>query len=253
MAPAERVPYHHEYNYLESLGRIDKRSRERMENAGIFKDLNAKQIGIIANYHAIRRDITLRKGWKGCFFSAVKPASRAPSIQPPGQVHIVSVAWSGHFIRSYLSRFQESFLERRQGWFFVPQVHANEITDTTGLIEGGIHTAGDKLTVMRRTISDYRNQNHGRRPVSVYVGDSATDLTCILAADVGIIMQDKVLTSEQVYLYDTLLRLSYEIRHVLEYADMRPHLGPDVKIVWAAGDFEQIRQSMAVSGEGRST
>ena len=51
--------------------------------------------------------------------------------------------------------------------------------------EGGIRTGHDKLREMRKLLEKNR---HSNGTVTIYVGDSNTDLPCLLFADIGIII-----------------------------------------------------------------
>lgn len=129
------------------------------------------------------------------------------------------------------------------------EVRANEIeADGSGRLdrafgaaEGGIWTAGDKVRVMEEVVGKVtavaaaavgsRDQedvevnggnggNGGNVPSSttpptIYIGDSPTDLACLLRADVGICVRDgTTMSAEQRELKRTLERIGVRCLHV---------------------------------------
>lgn len=143
-------------------------------------------------------------------------------------IHVISVAWSAAFISHALqvSVQGDSPLKPaaprtapRVTAFQNPttpiSVYANDIDGHhLGLIIGcqafdsrRIMTAGDKHQVMMRVIDHAQHERQGDQLRSVYVGDSTTDLRCILNADVGICMRDDPMTTEQLELAQALTRL----------------------------------------------
>lgn len=83
---------------------------------------------------------------------------------------------------------------------------------------------------------------------SVYVGDSPTDLACLLKADVGICVRDGVMTGEQRELRGILERIGVQCLHVGEFEDRQ--LGDGSKRLWWAGDFDEVCQSGVVDTHG---
>jgi len=111
---------------------------------------------------------------------------------------IVSVNWSRDLIRSALS--QELFeghpllssdtqLLCCNTFEFASRpaspTRDNTSSTTTGSIIGGVHTSHDKRQCFRLI----RNVVQGAHPnLTVYIGDSITDVLALLEADVGVLM-----------------------------------------------------------------
>jgi phosphoserine phosphatase len=85
----------------------------------------------------------------------------------------------------------------------ISNISANELEfdeDTsTGKMILNVETAVDKLRHLVQILDHLKGSDPGQQQVhSVYVGDSLTDLLCLLRADVGIILGDSS-TLKQVY------------------------------------------------------
>jgi phosphoserine phosphatase len=139
-------------------------------------------------------------------------------------VAVVSVNWSGAFIKGVV--------EAASGNGGIRRVVANGIGFPDGMIEGPpelgkepLCTAGDKLRAMDSVKSGLDKQK------VVYFGDSATDLACLVAADLGVIMADDGETK----LLKILARIGFEVPHVQEARE-------GDKLVWGR-DFEEVLQS----------
>jgi hypothetical protein len=77
-------------------------------------------------------------------------------------------------------------------------------------------------------------------PLTVYIGDSNTDMECLMSVDVGIVIsQDK-----ESKLMKTFDRLRIPIHHLRNYHPRQDN----VKSVWWAKDFEEILNSRLLKG-----
>lgn len=190
-----------------------------------------------------------------------------------GRVAVVSVAWSGRFVRGVLGAACKGY--RGQGGkgegegegegvrVGDVQVRANEIEGggeggldrVFGAEEGGIWTAGDKERVMNDVVAeaaaggDCPSSLRGalKTPRTVYIGDSPTDLACLLKADVGICIRDAAMSAEQRELQGTLERVGVRCLHVGGFE--RGRVGGEEeeeeeagarKGLWWARDFEEV-------------
>jgi len=68
----------------------------------------------------------------------------------------------------------------------------------------------------------------------VYVGDSWTDIECLLAADLGICIRDSPMGSSQAKLAEALTRLGISCLRLKDYKD-----ADEWGVVWAS-DFAEI-------------
>ncbi len=250
-AKQERVTVAQELHYLNSLHSVEKSSIERVEASGIFKDVGTGDIETAAADVVESRSITLRNGW-------ARLVEIVQSSQCTGKVGIVSVAWSRRFIFHVLALY-----ERMEGGADVHagdvEIRANEIKgDASGRLERclgngrGIWTAGDKVEVMDGLVDAFMVMDSGRvdggvdrQPMVIFVGDSTTDLACLLKAEVGICVRDKPLGEEQRGLEETLERIGVACLHVGEFVK----LGRDVggmggrNRLWWAKDFHEVCES----------
>lgn len=127
---------------------------------------------------------------------------------------------------------------------------------------GGIWTAGDKGRVLRRLVAqdhgeEEKGGNERERARTVYVGDSVTDLECLMLVDVGICIRDEPLQSGQEALRETLERIGVECRWIGEMEHrhvgqsdrgLESGSGGGMKGLWWARDFEEIRESALFRG-----
>jgi phosphoserine phosphatase len=136
---------------------------------------------------------------------------------------LVSVNWSGRFVKGVLGGLDSSAVADMD-------ILANEFRN--GTIEGPeevgrpLLTAHDKLEALVRVW-----EKQGKRG-TVYIGDSLTDLDCLLSAHLSIVISD----SDEGNVVQTLRRLNHVVPHV---TDARLWFS---KIVWAR-DFAEIGES----------
>ncbi|KAH7435025.1 hypothetical protein KP509_06G045600 [Ceratopteris richardii] len=94
--------------------------------------------------------------------------------------HVISVCWSKSYIEGALSEEGLDFIE----------VHSNEFitngSSTLGGIKRLVETPFDKERVMKELI---RNADGLLGPIrSIFIGDSVSDILCLLEADLGIVI-----------------------------------------------------------------
>lgn len=157
------------------------------------------------------------------------------------KVGIVSVGWSREWVRGVV----------RGGWKGLGrgeeevevEVVANELAfDGGGGMgrywgegEGGIWTSEDKARVLRE---GFGVGGGGVGGVSVYVGDSATDLEALMMVDVGIVMRGEEMGRAQVGLMEVLERVGVECRWIGEFGGEGGEGG-----LWWARDFDEVCDS----------
>ncbi|KAI5237163.1 hypothetical protein E4T43_08157 [Aureobasidium subglaciale] len=224
-----RTTIDQERQWLASLVPVEDKSVRRVESSGIFKGVKAGHVDHIATSSVRNADLRLRNHWDSLF--------RTVLSNPSNQISILSVNWSARFIRqSLLSASSQITLGHRDtlsAYIENIQINSNEISNLD-LPEGsdgklskdsstGIRTSADKLANMPtscrqflNTSSPERKPEDGDEEVVVYIGDSATDLEALLAADVGICIRDDPIGSSQRELADTLTRIGVEIKDIGE-------------------------------------
>ena len=251
-----------ELKWLESLRAIEYRSITRVEATNVFRNVS-KELMHSAAATAVRdRQIEMRPGWE----KLVKKA-----MERKGRVGIVSVGWSPDLIRGCLSASpdrvgaagQDGNLEKGVDVALV-DVRANNVLGGDGGKmdrsreapsvdqRSRILTAADKLRAMTDVVgTDHPDHS---RPLILYVGDSTTDLECLLHADVGICLSGEpaAMTREQRKLTETLNRAGIDRRWIgdIQEGDVEVPLVPSTdpnEVLWWAKDFDEICQSSLFS------
>ena len=97
---------------------------------------------------------------------------------------------------------------------------------------------------MHELIEKSTRENGGVRPWTIYIGDSSTDLGCLMDADVGVCVRDEVETGEQRGLREVLQRVGVGCFFVGEWR------GRDEgsKCLWWARDFEEVKRGILDEG-----
>ncbi|KAL9634323.1 MAG: hypothetical protein Q9164_004165 [Protoblastenia rupestris] len=135
---------------------------------------------------------------------------------------------------------------------YANDIHLSDAGKVTGPwqdLNRPLLTAGDKSEIMRTFIFDFRETSPAVETRTVYIGDSPTDLTCLIDADVGICIRDDETSGEQKQLAMTLQRLGAVVKWVGEFPRDNPMSGVDEegssesKTLWWARDFFEVMQS----------
>ncbi|KAI9734149.1 MAG: hypothetical protein M1818_006646 [Claussenomyces sp. TS43310] len=259
-AAAARTTIAAELAWLESLAPVERASVERVEAARVFAGVTPRvvQAAVIEAVTGREEAVVWRTGLSLLV---------ARVLGAGGVVRVVSVNWSARFIRACLeaggSEGTNAAAARGGGgdqgpgrdsvdWSRV-RVHANEVGEggdgrlSRYFGDRGIWTAGDKRRVLDEVLDEV-----GSRASTIYVGDSPTDLHCLLDVDIGICVRDEPMGSEQRALAETLDRLSIETRWIGTYQGEGKVDDGDAdrvkKSLWWARDFEEIVQSTLFKG-----
>jgi 2-hydroxy-3-keto-5-methylthiopentenyl-1-phosphate phosphatase len=232
----DRRTLQEEFSWLESLTAIERASVQRVEAAGIFASVTTEDIQAGAKDSLTRQETQLRPGLKELLQRLHETG---------GYVSIISVNWSSEFIKAFLRKTMAV-----EGWKSPSiAVYANEIiSDGNGRLnrhfaddDRGIWTAGDKKRVLVEALNPQEQSVGGK---SVYVGDSATDLDCLLFVDIGICIRGEFMDDGQKALSDTLARLKIPCRWIGEYREAYEGNEKPLKsfpqVLWWARDFQEI-------------
>tara|TARA_R110002003_G_scaffold97_12_gene7833 strand:+ start:13527 stop:14441 length:915 start_codon:yes stop_codon:yes gene_type:complete len=227
LAPGGALPttLEEEKKLLNEMKVVEQRSLDRVFESKIFAGVTAGQSESGARKAVESGEVTLRPGCVDLLQSLLgHAASKGDSL------HILSVNWSRHFISSCL---------KAVGVALDPSIIlANELDGfaegkpSTGQISSGgqmkITASVDKLKHLEKM------RKAGAAPI-VYVGDSWTDIECLLAADLGICIRDEPMGSSQRKLTEALERLRVDCPRLSssEEAD-------GSQVVWAR-DFVEIQ------------
>jgi hypothetical protein len=229
--------------WLKSLSTVETSSAERVESSGFFEGVTLQDVSDAAKALLESEEIFLRDGWEEVFSRAFNSQSYCDSGVSGFGVSILSVNWSESFIRrSLITAASRSSLAPGDGFkdFLAGDMNviANEISGLqrpsgstgrlTDLDHAIVRTSLDKLQNLR-----IQNDSH-----NIYVGDSATDFDCLLAADLGICIRDAQMGSSAITLADTLSRVGYNVRHIGEIASWQ-EVNSRSNLLWAS-DFKEI-------------
>lgn len=223
--------------WLESLKEVESASAARALKSGIFDQVRACDMERAAKSAAQNGKLQLRDGWLD-LLSTVRAHNENYDIAQG--LAVLSVNWSQEFIRQTLTGDDES---RIAPWISDLPIYANEIPS---IVEGNtnqkqveqcqdMRTSGDKAKILQGLIEK------GADALSVYVGDSSTDLECLTTADIGICMRDEIFSSGQKELAVMCDRVQLQVKPIasLNASNLlddrsKPHL------LWAA-NFIEIR------------
>jgi hypothetical protein len=228
IAPEDKLPttVSGEKRLLAQMKPVEQRSLSRVSSSGIFAGLTREVIEAGARQAIDSRATELRNGFPELFKHIHDDRENDGFV-------LLSVNWSRHFIQSCLGA---------SGIHGVPtySVFSNELDkvdsgeQSTGVIvpatnNGGslIMSSGDKLEQMER-MQEFRGQK-------VYVGDSWTDIECLLAANLGICIRDDPMGSSQKKLAEALTRLGVSCPRLKDYRE-----ADEWGVVWAR-DFAEIQ------------
>jgi thiamine phosphate phosphatase / amino-HMP aminohydrolase len=219
---------------LRALASVEQASLDRVPLSGIFAGLTRKLLDEGARRVIDSRKVELRKGFT--HFVQHMQSRNCDDLD------LLSVNWSRHFISSCL---------KAGGASVDPQaIYANELDGierdlvSTGKIspdddaEMKIISSGDKLEYLRRLRKLSRisrdKKSDSSKPV-VYVGDSWTDIECLLEADLGISIRDDPQGSSQKKLADRLQSLGIHCPRLQDWKS-----ADEWQVVWAR-DFAEVR------------
>jgi 2-hydroxy-3-keto-5-methylthiopentenyl-1-phosphate phosphatase len=215
-----------ETRLLAQMKPVEQRSLDRVSRSGIFAGLTRQTIEAGARRAIDSGAVELRNGFPQ-FFRYIHG-----DCEHDGFV-LLSVNWSRHFIQSCLSASgivdipTHSIFSNELDKIECGQPSTGVIVPTTGDGASLIMSSGDKLERMER-MQEMRGQK-------VYVGDSWTDIQCLLAADLGICIRDDPMGSSQKKLAEALTRLGIACPRLKDYK------GADKwAVVWAT-DFAEIQ------------
>ena len=244
---AERIMVVDEYAYEASLEPVERASVERVEKAGVFAGVHAPAVLEQAAKAAITSgQVRLRPGWE----DLVKTVLEGSADAGPGAVTVISVSWSRTWVRACLAAAADAGPELVGKM----DILANEIDfehPGSGMLDrrwpardSGLWTGVDKVDAMLEHEQELQARStSGVRPRTIYVGDSPTDLPCLVRAAAGICMRGREGVdepSESGALLRVLERTGTKCAHVSEYVPNDPRTWCGMP--WVR-DFKEILQS----------
>ncbi|KAH0363284.1 hypothetical protein KCU65_g7501, partial [Aureobasidium melanogenum] len=255
-ASSARTTIDQERQWLASLTPIENKSVQRVESSRIFKGVKASHVDQIAASSIENGDLQLRDDWHSLFQTLLSG--------PSDKISILSVNWSARFIRqSLLAASSKLTSPESEANSFVTNMNikANEISNLESA-EGsdgrlskdsttGIRTSADKLSHLplrcRRKLemcAPTRGLEEQQDDLVVYIGDSATDLEALLAADMGICIRDDPMGSSQRELAETLHRIGADVRSIDEDIDLKRAADGQMVVYWTRG-FDAVVNALS--------
>ncbi|KAF2280682.1 uncharacterized protein EI97DRAFT_446900 [Westerdykella ornata] len=227
-----------ERSLLEKLKAVERRSLDRVIQAGLFKDLNTSIMEKGGSECVKGGEVRIRTGASECLRHIRKRIERHG--YDLDAIDVLSANWSQYFILGCLKAtlddagLQGSVAGTDESLPFV-SIYANELVFSNSATQDSSHqllSSADKLAYLQ----NLRLSNpYTMRPIPVvYIGDSWTDFESLLAADLGICIRDDPLGSSQATLKDSFERLSIECPHITEWEKCG-----EWSVVWARG-FDEI-------------
>ncbi|KAG9950791.1 hypothetical protein KCU85_g3287, partial [Aureobasidium melanogenum] len=252
-----RTTFDQERQWLASLTPIENKSVQRVESSRIFKGVKASHVDQIAASSIENSDLQLRNDWYSLFQTLLD--------NPTNKISILSVNWSERFIRQSLlaasSKLTSPASEALHSYVTNMDIKANEISDLESAEESdgrlskdssaGIRTSADKLSHLPLRCQRHvemcapkRGLEEQQDDLVVYIGDSATDLEALLAADVGICIRDDPMGSSQRELAETLHRIGVDVRRIDEDIDSKRAANGQMVVYWTRG-FDTVVNALA--------
>ena len=222
----QRQTLEEEIMFCRSLQNIEQRSFTRVSQSGLFKGISETTWDKSAQEAVKNGNVVIRNGF-------VELVER---IHTDGGVwSIVSVNFSVRFIRGILSSVGKDL---RPVCNAILANQPSEQGELQGLRVDGkgayhpkrlITTSNDKLAAMKETMRPYKDTAWG----VVYIGDSGTDIECLMDEGViGIVMSD----NGQSRLIRTLRRLKVGVVHIADFEVNK-------RAIYWARDFTDVMQS----------
>ncbi|KAK5072109.1 hypothetical protein LTS08_000795 [Lithohypha guttulata] len=248
---SERTSIAQEVAWLNSLELIEKASIARALQAGIFEDVRCSDISKVVQA-ALKEDrVQLRNGWRELCSSVWHRNRQCRSTG--GSLSVLSVNWSTSFIQQVLDVSMQA-TSPEQGahdstWLSNLRIYANELpsivqetTDTRSekIEHQEIRTSGDKVKVLRDIASRSKDHQGLSNALVLYVGDSSTDLECLLAADIGICIRDQPIGSGQKDLANVCSRLGIDVQSLDAQVALRSK-DKEYPVLFCARDFPEIK------------
>jgi len=251
--------------YQASLRHVERASFLRGKQAFADAGVNASHLEAAASTALEKETVVFRSGWEEMMELVADANVGGENIA----VGIISVSWSHQWIRNLLDQAMRLWrlIDEEDEYLYdspdalcdLPMwdparmdIRANDIfSKRPASEEAGIYVSADKAREMADMVQ--RRRDELRRGLggtfasglrTIYVGDSLTDLECLLAADIGIVIRTATMGSEQHELGEALKRLGIRFSWLgyYFYSDMRMRKKITGKLWWAQ-DLEEIVES----------
>jgi len=252
-AKAQRSTIHQEIAWLRSLQEVEEASAQRVFAAGVFDNLSYSEIINAVDNSLSSQNVRMRNGWND-LLSCINNHNTGPGIQQSSpSIEILSVNWSASFVERVIIQsacsehvdYKHTTLNTTSNtipqppWLSNLKVYANEIPSINPPSPSRINavpmrTSGDKVRQFHACCSPFVNTTTR----SIYIGDSTTDLECLVAADTGICIRDDPSGSSQQDLAETCERMGIQVSRISRKEGLDRVSGR----LWWARDFVEVKE-----------
>lgn len=239
--PVDRKTIAEESAWLKSLSDVEARSAERVERSGFFTGLNRDDVQSASKSLVHSGQVALRPGWEELFLQDQSALINEDNPRFANNISILSVNWSEAFIRATLKNavWFHNLDKELHKTFNELDIAANEINGLMSPDGNSGRLIDPSRAVIRTSFDKLQNFTYRKDHFNIYVGDSTTDLDCLVAADLGICIRDDPMSSSSKALAETLARLGYEVPYVSSLAMSDEEASSSTNLCWAES-FDEI-------------
>lgn len=281
---AQRTTAEQELLYLASLAEVENRSVRRVENSRLYEGVTLEDLDRTAAEAVAKGEVAIRRGWedllsllasdqgdrigkleiisvnwsarflRACLVAHHLLSSTAPKSDAMTDLERRHPLSGTVIAANEIEGVEQHWRPSRREWQRLWGLQDDDFTGSdggthvgTGRLnkneDSGIRTSRDKARCLP-TPPDGSSEREG---MQVYVGDSPTDLECLLKADVGILINDKAGEASKdqgtSLLVKTLDRIGIEVRPLASWsasAGKQAREGGLAKLFWEVKDFEDV-------------
>jgi 2-hydroxy-3-keto-5-methylthiopentenyl-1-phosphate phosphatase len=224
----ERDTVAKEISYYRSLKEVEARSFARVSSSGLFRAISIDNWENFGTEAIEKGGVIVREAFKE-FLEIIKKQRNL--------VGVVSVNFSKHFIQGVLEASAGPQLSQMEVIANHPDENGVLLgpRSQSGGFESIIITSDAKLASMRSLLHSFRRGEKWRTLSRIfYIGDSGTDIECMMEDSViGIVISE----DGEGHLIQILKRLGVNLLHISQYQERKS------KIVYWARDFREIVES----------
>lgn len=214
----ERSTVEEEIQFYRDLGEVERKSFSRVSESSIFSGISEQELEELGNEAVRKGDVVVRNGFDS-FIQRINKLKLRWAV--------VSVNFSGAFIRGVLNSIE--------GTKSNISILANQ-PDEHGVLKGPNGTVMATSDAKLEAALSLTGPGYGKvaKNRAIYVGDSGTDIECLLADGViGIIISD----DERSKILQMMVRIKINVLHIGQYVE-EAH-----RTVYWARDYSEIIQS----------
>ncbi|ORX88612.1 hypothetical protein K493DRAFT_306478 [Basidiobolus meristosporus CBS 931.73] len=191
------------YYFLDALKEVELRSLQRVSKGLALSGVSREELSRGGSRIALRPN-------------SLKVLKRFAK-ESDRELHVLSVNWSKDWIAGALKT-----VSTRPISIVSNDLHFDKNGISTGYIAPSVVVAGDKLRAFKKL-------HKPRGTASMYIGDSSTDLECLLEADYGVVVGNNTSLRKKLQVYDIQLKPLSQAK-----AEHRP------KVLYSIEDWSEL-------------